>query len=92
MSLHSRASARKGRQEMHFEEIFKKENRQLCRMVGVVLTLPFVLAVLGRVSMGESEGLTGWFREWFTVVICAMFFFGAICLAAGFFPRRGDDE
>jgi hypothetical protein len=77
---------------MDFGDLFKKENKNLCRWLGTICVGLPLLYILAGGFVQSFEGIAGWFREWFVVGLSLMFFLGIIFLLAGLGKRKPDDE
>ena len=78
------------------EWFLKKENKKICRLVGIFLVIPPVAYFFsGGFPQGvDGHGIifsTGWFREILVVSLFLMLFLGLILIAAGFFTRRNNE-
>jgi len=78
------------------EWLLKKENKKICRLVGIFLVIPPVAYFF---SGGFPQGVdghgfifsSGWFREILVVSLFLMLFLGLILIAAGFLTRRNNE-
>ena len=68
---------------MNFGDLFREENKTICRWLGVIFTAIPVLFFLSRPIM-RSTGLAGYLGEWLVVGLTLMIIFGIIFLATGF--------
>ena len=77
------------------EWLLKKENKKICRFVGIFLIIPLTAYFFGG---GFPQGVnghgiifsSGWFREILLVSLALMFFLGLILIAAGFLVKRNN--
>ena len=78
------------------EWLLKKENKKICRLVGIFFVIPPVAYFFsGGFPQGvDGNGIifsSGWFREILVVSLVLMLFLGLILIAAGFLPRRNNE-
>ena len=68
-------------------------NRKSCRIVGLFLiALPLIFLFAGGFTQfADFQGVSGWFREVFSFLMCLMFLIGLILTLVGF-TRRKDKE
>jgi uncharacterized membrane protein YeaQ/YmgE (transglycosylase-associated protein family) len=69
--------------------LLKRENRQVCRWLGVIVASPFLLGILAGIQLPE-KALRGWFAEWFVGVIGLMGWVGMLLFLLSFDRSRQD--
>ncbi len=77
---------------MNFDDLFKKENKKLCRWLGIICVTMPSLYILGGGFIQGFEGLRGWFREWFVFGLSIMFMLGIVLSAYGFIKQKDEKE
>lgn len=78
------------------EWLLKKENKNICRFLGVFLVIPYIAYYF---SSGFSQEISenamifsaGWFRGILIVSLVLMFLLGLILMTAGFLKRKKDE-
>jgi len=76
---------------MDFDDLFKKENKNVCRWVGgVLVSVPLLYILSGGQQI--SAGISGWFFEWYLLVLILMFPLGIIFLLVGFRSYSDEDD
>ena len=78
------------------EWLLKKENKKICRSVGIFLVIPpGAYFFSGGFPQGvDGHGMifsSGWFREILVVSLVLMFLLGLILIAAGFSTKRNNE-
>ena len=75
---------------MDFGDLFQEKNKSFCRWLGVIFTAIPLLFGLSQPIM-PSEGISGYFGEWFTIGLTLMMIFGILFLIVGYSKRTGSN-
>ena len=75
---------------MEFSNLFNKENKGLCRWLGTFFLAMYLLFIVGDISL-DYEGITGWFRQWFSIGITLMGLFGVMLIIVSFTKDKPDE-
>jgi hypothetical protein len=79
------------------EWLLKQENKNTCRIIGIIMVLIPLAFQFGGGFAGEIEGhgiilSSGWFREIFMVMMTLMMMMGLVFIFAGFCRRKKEDN
>ena len=76
---------------MDFEDLFKEENKSLCRYLGITfLVLPLLYILAG--GFVRTDGIHGWFGEWFLLGLAVLFLLGIFLSVYGFSKQKKEKD